>query len=258
MKKLYTIVLLTVLAFSAKAQDTIIFRNGDEQRVKVTEVSDSQIKYRLWSNQDGPVYTKNVSDIFMVKYEGGYKEIYGQSRPAQQPQATESRQQYNQHYSQPTENYSYGNGVMEVSRGELEINGRTLTDIDVKSLMGLSGYDTYTSAQAQRRGGKAWITLGWINLLGGLFLVILDSDYALDGYGVTSGSILVGISQIELPIGYVLKGIGNGRLNWLADNYNKNGHMSQNLSLTAGPSILSAPTATGNAYGLGAGIQLHF
>ena len=58
MKKMYLLAFVTMLAVSAKAQDTIIFRNGDEQKVKVTEVSDSQIKYRMWSNMNGPVYTK--------------------------------------------------------------------------------------------------------------------------------------------------------------------------------------------------------
>ncbi len=60
------------------AQDTIVFRNGDEIRAKVTEVNLDDIKYKLWSNQDGPTYTKRFSDIFMIKYSDGHKELFNQ------------------------------------------------------------------------------------------------------------------------------------------------------------------------------------
>lgn len=244
MKRIYTIVLLTVLAFSATAQDTIIFRNGDEQRVKVTEVSNVQIKYKLWNNQNGPVYTKNTRDIFMIKYEGGNKEVFSQS----QTSVPETHQSYS------------SDSDMEVTRGELELNGRKLNDIDVKSLLGMAGYETWASAQSQRRAGNNLITWGWIDAIVGSLLYIVDVNtrFSLNGNGVLYGMILVGLSQVELPLGYVLRGAGNGRLNWLASQYNKNGAMSQNLSVSFGPSLVSAPSATGNTYGLGAGIQLNF
>lgn len=245
MKRIYTIVLLTVLAFSATAQDTIFFRNGDELRVKVTEVSDYQIKYKLWSNQNGPVYTKNVSDIFMVKYEGGHKDVFNQSQPAQQQ-------------SLVVNNYSYGS-VMDVSRGELVVNGRELNSTDVKGIFGQSGYETWASARKQRSIGRTWTIIGAAGSIAGATLLTLDIiDFMLYGGGFIGGGILLGLSQAGLTIGCVLNGAGNGRLNWLASQYNKNGAMSQNLSVSFGPSLVSAPSATGNTYGLGAGIQLSF
>ena len=68
MKKLYLItVTLLMGAGTVFAQDTIVFRNGDELKVKVKEVSDTELKYQLWNNQDGPMYTKRVSEIFGVR-----------------------------------------------------------------------------------------------------------------------------------------------------------------------------------------------
>ena len=64
------------IAISSFAQDTIILRNGDEIVGKVSEVSDSVIKYHLRSNLNGPVYLKKTSDILMIKYNGGYNEKY--------------------------------------------------------------------------------------------------------------------------------------------------------------------------------------
>ena len=77
MKKLYFFfVILFFAAVSSYAQDTIVFRNGDEVQAKILEVSDTEMKYYLWDNLNGPVYKKNISDIFMVKYSSGYKEVY--------------------------------------------------------------------------------------------------------------------------------------------------------------------------------------
>ena len=51
MKKigLFIITLIFFSNINSFAQDTIFFRNGDELLVKVTEVSDAEIKYILWS-----------------------------------------------------------------------------------------------------------------------------------------------------------------------------------------------------------------
>lgn len=244
MKKIYTIVLLTVLALSAAAQDTITFRNGDELRVKVTEVSDFQIKYKLWNNQNGPVYTKNVSDIFMVKYEGGHKDVFNQTQPAQQQ-------------SPAANNFNYGS-VMDVSRGELVLNGRELSDAEVKGIFGQAGYETWATARKQRSAGRTWIIVGAIDaVVGGVLIGITDAA-DLEEFGIITGLVLAFASQIELPLGFVLNGVGKGRLNWLADQYNRGGVLSQNLSVSFGPSLVCAPSATGNTYGLGAGFQLSF
>lgn len=257
MKKIYFFAIVTLLAIGAKAQDTIVFKNGDELKVKVTEVSDTQIKYHMWNNQSGPVYTKNVSEIFMVKYKGGYKEVYGKQQQQQQQQPQQQQNNYNQNQNQ----YGgyIGQGRMEHESGDLLLDGRKLSDNQIKDLLGINGYNTYASAAAQRRSGNSWVTWGWIETGVGLGFMVLDILADLDGELAIYGAILFLAGQIELPIGYVLRGVGNGRLNWLADNYNNGGQMSQNISLSIGPSLVCAPTATGSTnYALGAGLQLRF
>ena len=61
------------LADKLSAQDIIVLKNGDEIKSKVTEVEADQVKYKKWDNQDGPSYTANKSDIFMIKYQNGTK-----------------------------------------------------------------------------------------------------------------------------------------------------------------------------------------
>lgn len=90
MKHLFTIVLLLWFSVSAFAQDYIFFRNGDELRVKVQEISPTEIKYKKYSNQQGPTYSVPKKDVEAIQYENGDKETFN-STPATR-QGTTQRQ----------------------------------------------------------------------------------------------------------------------------------------------------------------------
>jgi len=40
------------------------------------EVSTDIIKYKKWDNQDGPIYSSNKLDVFMIKYQNGTKDVF--------------------------------------------------------------------------------------------------------------------------------------------------------------------------------------
>lgn len=65
------------------AQDRITLRNGSEEVVKITEVTPTQIKYRKYDNINGPIFTKNKSEIFMIVYENGDKDVFQNVVPSQ-------------------------------------------------------------------------------------------------------------------------------------------------------------------------------
>lgn len=95
MKRIAALFLSVTLALTAVAQDIIIFSNGDEVQAKVTEVSDETVKYKVWSNLDGPSWTKKTSEIFMIRYENGTKQTFSTTRqqPVQQPVQQSIQQQ---------------------------------------------------------------------------------------------------------------------------------------------------------------------
>jgi len=71
--------LIIVLAFvvnTGTAQDIIFLRNGDEIKAKVLEVSSDIVKYKKTENINGPTYSTLKSEIFMIKYENGTKEMF--------------------------------------------------------------------------------------------------------------------------------------------------------------------------------------
>ncbi len=63
------------------AQDIIVLHSGDEIEAVVQEVSKSEVWYKKYSFQDGPVYSLPVSDIFMIKYPNGEKDMFTKQKP---------------------------------------------------------------------------------------------------------------------------------------------------------------------------------
>jgi hypothetical protein len=62
------------------AQDLIIKKNGDEIQAKVLEILPELIKYKKKSNLEGPTYTLELSEIFMIKYQNGSKAVFKEKR----------------------------------------------------------------------------------------------------------------------------------------------------------------------------------
>ncbi|MBR5971278.1 MAG: hypothetical protein IK017_01325 [Paludibacteraceae bacterium] len=74
--------LMTCTVLTTSAQDVIVKRNGDELQCKILEVSKNEVKYKRWSNLDGPIFAEKKSDIFMIKYENGEKDVMAYEVPA--------------------------------------------------------------------------------------------------------------------------------------------------------------------------------
>ncbi|MBQ6047019.1 MAG: hypothetical protein IJL38_05265 [Bacteroidales bacterium] len=236
MKKLYFFfVILFFAAVSSYAQDTIVFRNGDEVQAKILEVSDTEMKYYLWDNLNGPVYKKNISDIFMVKYSSGYKEVYDKVK----------NDSYNKSYIPSLRE----NNVMTRNRSYLGINGKQLTDEDLRFLLTPDEYKTFMSARNQRKFGVAGFCAGLgVCVIGG---VIMANN-------PTGGIICLIAGEIITDIGLPFVFIGNGRMNWVVRNYNARVN-GETVSMTFHPSLISSPNIAGsNSYCYGLGMTLSF
>ncbi len=55
--------------------DVIIFKDGSEIKVRIVEIGSTQVKYRKCNMPDGPVYITNKTELFMIKYANGVKEV---------------------------------------------------------------------------------------------------------------------------------------------------------------------------------------
>ncbi|MEP1094242.1 MAG: hypothetical protein ABJG78_03995 [Cyclobacteriaceae bacterium] len=81
------IVFLTLVFFGhlLSAQDVIVMKNGDELKARVEEVGSSVIKYKKFENLEGPTYSVDKGNVFMIRYENGSKDVFTQTT---QPEPT--------------------------------------------------------------------------------------------------------------------------------------------------------------------------
>lgn len=76
MKTLIISIFLLICSTHLFAQDIITLKSGEEIKAKVTEIANTEIKYKKFDNQSGPAYVLQKSEIFMIKYENGEKEVF--------------------------------------------------------------------------------------------------------------------------------------------------------------------------------------
>lgn len=75
----YYIFLFLVITFwttNVFSQDKIYLKSGENIKSKILEVNIIDVKYKKFSNLEGPLYTIVKSDIHMVIYENGESDIF--------------------------------------------------------------------------------------------------------------------------------------------------------------------------------------
>ena len=72
----FTIVSKAAPEQTSTTNDLIVTKKGDEIEAKVEEITPEMIKYRKASQTDGPLRNIPISDVFMIKYKDGTKEVF--------------------------------------------------------------------------------------------------------------------------------------------------------------------------------------
>ena len=74
--KFFLVVSFFLCSVSVSAQDVIVKKDGSTILSKVLEVNTSDIKYKKFSNPNGPTYTISKADIMSINYENGEKDLF--------------------------------------------------------------------------------------------------------------------------------------------------------------------------------------
>jgi len=83
MKKILLITLCFLPFASIYAQDTILKKNGERIEAKVMEITTTEVKYKKYTNLNGPMYTIGKLEISIITYEDGSRDIFDNSyKPA--------------------------------------------------------------------------------------------------------------------------------------------------------------------------------
>ena len=84
MMKRTILLLLAALcgALTAAAQDLIVRTDASKLEAKVIEITPEAVRYKRFSNPDGPTYVLPVAQIHYIRYANGEKEYYTKTIPA--------------------------------------------------------------------------------------------------------------------------------------------------------------------------------
>lgn len=70
-------------AMTAAAQDLIVKTDASQVEVRVLEISPDAVRYKRFSNPDGPTYVLPVAEIRYIRYANGEVEYYAKEVPAE-------------------------------------------------------------------------------------------------------------------------------------------------------------------------------
>ena len=135
----------------AMAQDVIIKQNGDEIQCKLLEVGTESVKYKRWTNQNGPTFVEEREEIFMIKYQNGEKDVFG-VKPTPQSNIVTDKSQI---ITIPNLKYD-----KEYESG-LSLGGMALSVEQAQSIMG-DDWNEFTMYKEKRKKGKRLLILGGI------------------------------------------------------------------------------------------------
>lgn len=76
MKKFLILMFISFVLCNVYAQDVIVKKDGSTILSKVLEVNTTDIKYKKFSNLDGPSYSIVKSEIMSINYENGEKDVF--------------------------------------------------------------------------------------------------------------------------------------------------------------------------------------
>ncbi len=253
-KLLFVALILIGVAKIATAQDVIVKKDNTTILSKVVEINSTEIKYKKWSNQDGPTYVININEVNSINYQNGEidkftEQTKEQPKPVNQPKQSVANNQ-NNNTAPVVSGYMrcYGNG--------LSLNGRSLSDREVRDILGNDGYSSYSHAHRQIKTGKTFTTVFIVSTS-----VCFASYFAMiafnDPYFVIPFIGTLVVSDVSLPLMIAFNVAGKTKMNRIADNYNKqqNNHYSLNVS----PSLMKANTFQNQSnYGIGLTLSMNF
>lgn len=77
MKHILLTLIITLIAFcTVYAQDVITKRTGEKIEAKVLEISTTEIKYKRYSNLEGPTYIVPKAEILLIQYADKTNEVF--------------------------------------------------------------------------------------------------------------------------------------------------------------------------------------
>ncbi len=229
MKKIIILIVFTFGSFTIHAQDILTLKSGSEIKGVITEITQDQIKFK--KTPEGPIYSLNKSDVFMIVYENGRKEIVqlqntpgNTTVPTTNPKLVEEDEKLD-----PTKHYGGPRiGMTYLSPGTTMVNAADFFNRDyINPVISQFGWQFETRFFKLENGGAGLIEI--IPLIGGIEQgIFLPSITGIIGYRNSVGH--------EIGVGPSLSLSGFG-LVFAAGTSFKSGKVTFPVNIAFSPSI---------------------
>ena len=232
LNRLTAILSLLCVTGTASAQDVIVKKDQSAVMSKVLEITSTEIKYKKWNNQDGPTYSIDRSEVVSINYENGEVETF--SNLSNQPTTNQ----------QPMQEFA---GYMEYTSNRLKLNGKILSDTEVKKLVDDQSYQTYLK-------GKKYETISDICFVSDIVMAV--GAGVCFAFGKKVPGILLCVVDAACWVGWWCID-GTECMKQVATEYNRrNGN---NYSFNISPSLLKFETPQSpDIHSLGLTISMNF
>lgn len=233
MKKILFLLLCSV-SFVCAAQDMITTKNGEDIKAKVLEITINEIKYKKAENADSPIYTILKSDVLLIRYENGSKDIFNDVSQKNTTTTTETIE---------------GEGNMiTYKRNKYSLNGER---IDKKRMLFLLqddelAYSYYEKSLGQKVGGNICSIVSIVFSSSALIVLLDDISKINSGRRgeVNDGvaEMLLGTAVVSAIPALILRAASNRNKERAFDTYNYNRNQRKKVSFT--------PIVGGNSLGV--------
>jgi len=199
MKILYIFLFLSV-SISLFSQDLVTLKTGEQIKVIVLKISETEIEYHKFENQDGPIYSIDKKKVLVINYADGNKDVF----------KNEQQSSINQ-----TEELIYDRGVW--------YKGKIISPKEIKSL-----YNDYPDALKEYKKSRLLFGISIpLAAVGGGFLGY-GLATSIGGQDVEPGVWIVGGSFTALAIIYAA--VSGSKVKSSVKIYNRSVKYSNNTS----------------------------
>jgi len=212
---------LCISVANTLAQDIITLKNGNDIQAVVQEIGELDVKYKKFDNPNGPNYTLKKSEIFMIKYENGDKDVFT-NNPAPPITTTPVVEQSQRDILYVTKSGMSGIKVKDS-------NGQTLLTDEVLSQMTIvpEALQLYKDGQSKVSLGKTFGVISSTCALTGCLIWLLTNNfnYWIGGMAAGVGFLIPNLTLISS---------GNGKIESAVGIYNGHIQRKSNMSLNLG------------------------
>ena len=161
---LLAVTIATTMVF---AQDVIITTNEEKIEAKITEISNSQVKYLDFTMQDGPTFVLSTDEIASIIFSNGQVKVYEHNTPKSivlKPETTK-----NEFILRQGNKYYYDGKMMKgqvYAQFLLENNSDAYTKYEEGHMLATAGWILLGTGVLLDVGFSWWVPMTWIPALG--------------------------------------------------------------------------------------------